>query len=93
MPGLRLVADLAHPLDHNTEVSFHTGSAEVAGPRSAAGWQEARPGATAWVQLELQARRRGEGRLLHHPLAKRHPGRRADRGPRTPGGTSATVPR
>ena len=52
---VRLVADLARPLDHNTEVSFHTGSAEALGRLRVLDGEALAAGATAWVQIELQS--------------------------------------
>lgn len=52
---VRLVADLARPLDHNTEVSFHTGSAETLGRLRVLDGEALAAGATAWVQIELQS--------------------------------------
>src|SRR5690348_14346883 len=50
---LRLVRD-AHPIKHNTEVSFHTGAAETLGKLSLLDRDELQPGEEAWVQLRLQ---------------------------------------
>jgi selenocysteine-specific elongation factor len=50
---LRLVRD-AHPIKHNTEVSFHTGAAETLGKLSLLDRDELEPGQQAWVQIRLQ---------------------------------------
>ena len=50
---LRLVRD-AHPVKHNTQVSFHTGAAETLGKLSLLDRDELQPGDEAWVQLRLQ---------------------------------------
>lgn len=50
---LRLIRD-AHPLKHNTQVSFHTGAAETLGKVSLLDRDELRPGEEAWVQIRLQ---------------------------------------
>jgi selenocysteine-specific elongation factor len=52
---VRLVADLARPLDHNTEVSFHTGAAEALGRLRVLDGEALAAGAAAWVQIELQS--------------------------------------
>jgi selenocysteine-specific elongation factor len=50
---LRLIRD-AHPVKHNTEVSFHTGAAETLGKLSLLDRDELQPGDEAWVQIRLQ---------------------------------------
>ena len=50
---LRLIRD-AHPVKHNTEVSFHTGAAETLGKLSLLDRDELLPGDQAWVQVRLQ---------------------------------------
>ncbi len=50
---LRLLADPDRPLHHNTEVSLHTGSAEVMARVRLLETEEALPGATTWVQFIL----------------------------------------
>ncbi len=52
---LRLLADLPKPIDHNMEVSFHTGAAEALGHVRLLQGSEAAPGSTVWAQMELQA--------------------------------------
>jgi selenocysteine-specific elongation factor len=50
---LRLIRD-AHPIKHNTEVSFHTGAAETLAKLALLDRDELGPGEEAWVQLRLQ---------------------------------------
>ncbi|HEX8969848.1 MAG TPA: selenocysteine-specific translation elongation factor [Chloroflexota bacterium] len=50
---LRLIRD-AHPVRHNTQVSFFSGAAESLGKLSLLDRDELRPGEEAWVQLRLQ---------------------------------------
>ncbi len=50
---LRLLAQPGRPLRHNTEVSFHTGSAEVMARVRLLEKEEAQPGETTWVQFIL----------------------------------------
>jgi selenocysteine-specific elongation factor len=50
---LRLIHD-AHPLKHNSQVSFHTGAAETLGKVSLLDGDELRGGDEAWVQVRLQ---------------------------------------
>lgn len=50
---LRLLARPERPLRHNTEVSFHTGSAEVMGRVRLLEKEEVQPGETTWVQFIL----------------------------------------
>ncbi len=51
---LKLLAEPARPLQHNTEVSLHTGSAEVAARVRVLEKKEALPGETTWVQFILE---------------------------------------
>jgi selenocysteine-specific elongation factor len=50
---LRLIRD-AHPIRHNTQVSFHTGAAETLAKLALLDRDELQPGEEAWVQLRLQ---------------------------------------
>lgn len=50
---LRLIRD-AHPVKHNTEVSFHTGAAETLAKLALLDRDELRAGEEAWVQIRLQ---------------------------------------
>lgn len=50
---LKVVNSLPNPLQHNTEVSFHTGSAEVMGRLVLLEADELAPGATGWAQIRL----------------------------------------
>jgi selenocysteine-specific elongation factor len=50
---LKLLSEPARPLQHNTEVSLHTGSAEVAARVRVLEKKEALPGETTWVQFIL----------------------------------------
>ena len=50
---LQLLAEPARPLQHNTEVSLHTGSAEVSARVRVLEKKEALPGETTWVQFIL----------------------------------------
>jgi selenocysteine-specific elongation factor len=50
---LRLIRD-AHPIKHNTEVSFHTGAAETLAKLSLLDRDELKAGEEAWVQIRLQ---------------------------------------
>jgi selenocysteine-specific elongation factor len=50
---LRLLARPERPLRHNTEVSFHTGSAEVMARVRLLEKEEVQPGDTTWVQFLL----------------------------------------
>lgn len=52
---LRLLPDLAKPIAHNLEVSFHTGTAEVLGRLRLLEGDTLAPGDSAWVQIELRA--------------------------------------
>ena len=51
---LRLLKDHPRPLRHNTEVSLHTGSAEVMARVRLLEEEELRPGRTSWVQFILE---------------------------------------
>ncbi len=51
---LRLLPQPERPLKHDTEVSFHAGSAEVMAHVRLLEKEEARPGETTWVQLVLK---------------------------------------
>ncbi len=51
---LKLLAEPARPLQHNTEVSLHTGSAEVTARVRVLEKKEALPGETTWVQFILE---------------------------------------
>jgi len=51
---LRLLSEPARPLQHNTEVSLHAGSAEVAARVRLLEKKEALPGETTWVQFILE---------------------------------------
>jgi selenocysteine-specific elongation factor len=51
---LRLLSGTGRPLKHNTEVSFHTGSAEVMARVRLLEKEEAQPGETTWVQFILE---------------------------------------
>ena len=50
---LQLLAEPARPLQHNTEVSLNTGSAEVSARVRVLEKKEALPGETTWVQFIL----------------------------------------
>jgi len=50
---LRLIRD-AHPVKHNTQVTFHSGAAETLGKVSLLDRDELRAGEEAWVQIRLQ---------------------------------------
>ncbi len=50
---LKLMAQPERPLKHNTEVSLHTGSAEVAARVRLLETEAAQPGETVWAQLVL----------------------------------------
>ena len=50
---LRLIRD-AHPIKHNTEVSFHTGAAETLAKLALLDRDELQPGEETWVQIRLQ---------------------------------------
>lgn len=50
---LKVVKSLPGPLQHNTEVSFHTGSAEVMGRLVLLEADELVPGTTGWAQIRL----------------------------------------
>jgi selenocysteine-specific elongation factor len=66
---LRLIKD-AHPIRHNTRVSFHTGAAETLARVALLDCDELLPGAEAWVQLRLQdevALARGDLFILRLP--------------------------
>ena len=52
---LKLLAQPDRPLRHNTEVSLHTGSAEVTARVRVLEKKEALPGETTWVQFILDA--------------------------------------
>lgn len=51
---LRLLANPKRPLKHNTEVSFHTGSADVMAKLRLIEKDEAQPGETTWAQFILE---------------------------------------
>jgi selenocysteine-specific elongation factor len=51
---LRLLADPHRPFKHNTEVSFHTGSADIMARARLLEKDEAQPGETTWVQFILE---------------------------------------
>ena len=51
---LRLLAQPERPLQHNTEVSLHTGSAEVMARVRLLEKEEVQPGETTWVQFILE---------------------------------------
>jgi selenocysteine-specific elongation factor len=51
---LRLLTQPDRPLHHNTEVSLHTGSAEIMARVRLLEKEEARPGDTTWVQFILE---------------------------------------
>jgi selenocysteine-specific elongation factor len=51
---LRLLAQPERPLRHNTEVSLHTGSAEVMARVRLLEKEEVQPGETTWVQFLLE---------------------------------------
>ncbi len=51
---LRLLAQTARPLKHNTEVSLHTGSAEVMARVRLLEKEDVQPGETTWVQFILE---------------------------------------
>ena len=66
---LRLIRD-ARPLEHNAEVTFHTGAAETLGRLSLLDRDELLPGDEAWVQVRLQdevALARGDLFILRVP--------------------------
>jgi selenocysteine-specific elongation factor len=70
---LRLIRD-GHPIKHNTEVSFHTGAAEMLGKLSLLDRDELQPGEEAWVQVRLQeevALARGDLFVLRLPSPSR----------------------
>ena len=52
--SLRLLKDPARPLHHNTEVSLHTGSAEVMARVRLLEKEEVQPGEATWVQFILE---------------------------------------
>jgi selenocysteine-specific elongation factor len=52
---VRMVSDLARPVDHNMEVSFHTGAAEALARLRVLDGEALAAGAAAWVQMELQS--------------------------------------
>ena len=51
---LKLLSETARPLQHNTEVSLYTGSAEVTARVRVLEKKEALPGETTWVQFILE---------------------------------------
>jgi selenocysteine-specific elongation factor len=51
---LRLLTNLKYPLKHNTEVSFHTGSADVMARVRLLENDEVQPGQTTWAQIILE---------------------------------------
>src|SRR3990172_5783155 len=51
---LRAVRHLPRPVRHNTGITFHTGSAEVAGRLLLLDADQLRPGETAWAQVRLE---------------------------------------
>lgn len=51
---LRLLAQHNRPLRHNTEISFHTGAAEIMARVRMLEKEEAQPGDTTWVQFILE---------------------------------------
>jgi selenocysteine-specific elongation factor len=51
---LRAVRHLPRPVRHNTGITFHTGSAEVAGRLLLLDADQLRPGDTAWAQVRLE---------------------------------------
>ncbi|MDO8673416.1 MAG: SelB C-terminal domain-containing protein, partial [Dehalococcoidia bacterium] len=50
---LRVVPDLNHPLQHNTKVTFYTGSSEVEGVIRLLELPELGPGESGWAQIKL----------------------------------------
>jgi selenocysteine-specific elongation factor len=67
---LAAVADLPHPLRHNTTVTFHTGAAEVEAKVRLLDRDELRAGESGWAQLRLAepvAVVRGDGYVIRSP--------------------------
>ncbi len=52
---LRILDDVPRPVEHNTPVSFHTGSSEAPGRVRLLDRQELGPGETGWAQVRLEA--------------------------------------
>lgn len=50
----RLLPDLSHPLEHNTEVKLFLGAAEVVARVRLLGVEQLTPGHKGWLQLELE---------------------------------------
>ena len=74
---LRLLTQPDRPLRHNTEVSLHTGSAEVMARVRLLEKEEARPGEITWVQFILwRTAGRRQWRPLCHPFSDGYAGRR-----------------
>ena len=68
---LRLLSQPDRPLRHNTEVSLHTGSAEVMAQSPPAGKGGSPPGETTWVQFILDeplAAANGDHYVIRSPM-------------------------
>jgi selenocysteine-specific elongation factor len=66
----RLLADVARPLEHNTEVKFYLGAAEVLARVRLLGQESLLPGEEGWLQLELRQEvtaARGDRYILRRP--------------------------
>jgi selenocysteine-specific elongation factor len=66
----RLLADIAQPLEHNTEVKFYLGAAEVIARVRLLGKESLLPGEEGWLQLELRqavCAVRGDRYILRRP--------------------------
>jgi selenocysteine-specific elongation factor len=66
----RLLGDVAQPLEHNTEVKFYLGAAEVLARVRLLGQESLLPGEEGWLQLELRqavTAARGDRYILRRP--------------------------
>jgi selenocysteine-specific elongation factor len=82
---VRMVTGLPRPVDHNTEVSFHTGAAEALGRLRVLDGEALSAGASAWIQVELQsplAAVKGDYFIIRSPNATLGGGQIVDPHPR-----------
>lgn len=66
----RMLGEIAHPLEHNTEVKLFIGAAEVVARARLLGSEQLSPGAEGWLQLELAqpvVAVRGDRYILRRP--------------------------